>query len=135
MIHLEITSSPDLNVLSEFHFFQNEIYIGRSSGNLHINDHGLLKSHIMIEVLDKDLIIHPQKGVAFYLIDGKRSSTVRKLRPEQVISIGQTTIKILKYEDTNFPSKKELLDSKLASLIESESPRLLVIEKLAQLMK
>jgi hypothetical protein len=135
MIHIQITNSPDLNVLSDFHFFQNEIYIGRSAGNLHINDQSLLKSHIMIEVLDKDLIIHPQKGVEFYLIDGKRSSTVRKLRPEQVISIGQTTIKILKFEDTHSQSKKDLLDTKLASLIESESPRLLVIEKLAQLMK
>ena len=135
MIHLEVTSSPDLNVINDFEFFQNQIYLGRLSGNLYINDPELLKSHLMIEVLENSLLIHPQKGVEFYLIDGKRSSTVRKLRIEQLITIGQTTFKVKRFEETLYQSKKELLDLKLAALIESESPRLLVIEKLAQLMK
>ncbi len=135
MIHLEIISSPDSNILTQFHFFQNELYLGRNSGNLHIQDPALLGSHVMVEVVEKDLIIHPQKGVEFYLIDGKRSSTIRKIKTGQVITIGTTSFKVLNFEETQNRTKKQILDEKLNQLIDENSPRLVVIEKLANLMK
>jgi hypothetical protein len=135
MIHLEIISSPDSNILAQFQFFQNEVYLGRSSGNLHIHDPALLGSHVMVEVVEKDLIIHPQKGIDFYLIDGKRSSSIRKIKTGQIITIGTTTFKVLNFEETQNQTKKQILDEKLNQLIEGNSPRLAVIEKLANLMK
>jgi hypothetical protein len=135
MIHLEIISSPDSNILTQFQFFQNELYLGRNSGNLHIQDPALLGSHVMVEVVEKDLIIHPQKGVEFYLIDGKRSSTIRKIKTGQIITIGTTTFKAVNFEETQNRTKKQILDEKLNQLIEENSPRLAVIEKLANLMK
>lgn len=135
MIHLKITNSPDKNILTDFNFCQNEVYLGRASGNLQIKDSDLRESHVMIEVIEKDLIIHPQKGVESYLIDGKRSSTIRKIKAGQTITIGTTTFKILRFEETPVISKKKILDAKLSKLIEENSPRLVVIEKLAKLMK
>jgi ASC-1-like (ASCH) protein len=135
MIHLEIINSPDKNILSDFQFFQNEVYLGRSSGNLFINDPELNKSHVMVEVVEKDLIIHPQKGVESYLIDGKRASNIRKIKAGQIITVGKTTFKVLSFEVTEFQNKKKILDEKLGKLIESNSPRLVVIEKLAKLAK
>ena len=135
MIHLEIISSPDSNILAQFQFFQNEVYLGRNSGNLHIHDPALLGSHVMVEVVEKDLIIHPQKGIDFYLIDGKRSSSIRKIKTGQIITIGTTTFKVLNFEETQNQTKKQILDEKLNQLIEGNSPRLAVIEKLANLMK
>jgi hypothetical protein len=135
MIHLEIIDSPDKNILSDFQFFQNEVYLGRSSGNLFINDTELNKSHVMVEVVEKDLIIHPQKGVESYLIDGKRASNIRKIKAGQIITIGKTTFKVLSFVETGLQSKKKILDEKLGKLIESNSPRLVVIEKLAKLAK
>jgi ASC-1-like (ASCH) protein len=135
MIHLEIINSPDKNILSDFQFFQNEVYLGRSSGNLFINDPELNKSHVMVEVVEKDLIIHPQKGVESYLIDGKRASNIRKIKAGQIITVGKTTFKVLSFEVTEFQNKKKILDEKLGKLIESNSPRLVVIEKLAKLTK
>ena len=135
MIQLEITNSPDKNILADFQFCQNEVYLGRSSGNLQIKDSELRESHLMIEVIEKDLIIHPQKGVESYLIDGKRSSTIRKIKAGQVITIGTTTFKVVRFEETPVVSKKKILDEKLNKLIEANSLRLVVIEKLAKLMK
>ncbi len=135
MIHLEIINSPDKNILSDFQFFQNEVYLGRSSGNLFINDPELNKSHVMVEVVEKDLIIHPQKGVESYLIDGKRASNIRKIKAGQIITVGKTTFKVLSFEVTELQNKKRILDEKLAKLIDSNSPRLVVIEKLAKLAK
>jgi hypothetical protein len=135
MIHLEITKSPDKNVLTDFKFHQNEVYLGNSSGTLHIKDSALRESHVMIEVVERDLIVHPQKGVDAYLIDGKRSSSIRKITIGQVITIGTTTFKVIAFEETLVSSKKKILDEKLNKLLEESSQRLVVIEKLAKLMK
>lgn len=135
MIHLEILSGPDRNALGNFHYFQNEIYLGRTSGDLRLQDQQLNESHLMIEVVEKDLIIHPQKNVEFYLIDGKRASTIRKIRAGQTLTIGGTTLKIVNFEFINMPSKKAILDTKLAKLADESSPHLVVIEQLAKLMK
>jgi hypothetical protein len=135
MILLEITTSPDKNVLNKFEFFQNQLYLGRHSVSLNINDPSLLDSHVMIEVVENDLILHPQSGVASYLIDGKRSSTIRKIKANQIITIGATSFKVLSFQETDFKTKKTILDEKLNKLIEENSPRLAVIEKLGRMMK
>lgn len=135
MIQLEIIKSPDKDVEMNFQFFQNEIYLGHTKGNLQIKDSELLASHLLIEVVEKDLIVHPQKNVSSYLIDGKRSSTVRKINANQIITVGQTSFKVTNFEETQFPSKKAILDQKLAKLADENSPRMVVIEKLAKMMK
>lgn len=135
MIHFEVTESPDQNVLSAFKYFQNQIYVGRSTGDLWISDNSLLVSHIMLEVIGKELLIHPQKGVEFFLINGKRASNIRKLKMNDKVSFGKTTIKILGFEETIRESKKELLNTKLNKLIEENSSRLNAVEKLSKLMK
>lgn len=135
MVHLEIIESPDQNVLTSFQFFKNEIYLGYSFGNLFIKDSLLLPSHLMIEVVEKDLIVHPQKNVESYLIEGKRASTPRKIKVGQIISIGQTKFKIIAFEETIIKTKKNILDEKLGTFVEGNSSRLTVIEKLARMMK
>lgn len=135
MIHLEVLGGPDKNALGSFQFFQNEIYLGKTSGDLQLEDPQLLDSHLMIEVVEKDLIIHPQRDVEYYLLDGKRSSTIRKVKAGQKLTLGGTTLIIKQFEFTEQPSKKAILDTKLAQLSEANSPRLVVIEKLAKMMK
>jgi hypothetical protein len=135
MIHFQVTESLDQNVLSAFKYFQNQIYIGRSSGDLWIMDHSLLPSHLMLEVIGEDLLIHPQKGVEFYLINGKRASNIRKLKINDKVFFGNTMIKILEFEATVRKSKKDILNNKLNKLIEENSGRLNAVEKLTKLMK
>lgn len=135
MITLEIQQSADANVLNSYQFFQNQIYLGRSSGDLWIDDHGLLASHAMLEVIGKELLIHPQKDVEFFLINGKRASNIRKLKVNDLLTLGNTTIKITAFEETTIPVKKIILDEKLNQLVAEDSIRLPVIERLTQLMK
>lgn len=135
MIHFEVIESPDQNVLSPFKYFQNQIYVGRSTGDLWISDNSLLASHVMMEVIGKELLIHPQKGVEFFLINGKRASNIRKLKVNDKVSFGNTTIKIHAFEETVRDTKKEILNNKLNKLIEENSSRLNAVEKLTKLMK
>lgn len=135
MIKLEIVKSPDSNVITQFTYFQNQIYLGRNSGDLWINDNELLPGHVMLEVIDSHLLIHPQKDVQFYLLNGKRSTTIRKIKVNDEVTIGHTILKILAFTETVRPTKKELLDNKLGQLVEANSSRLPVIESLTKLMK
>lgn len=135
MIHFEVTQSADKNVLGPFKYFTNQVYLGRKLGDLLIDDPGLLNSHLMIEVVEKDLLVHPQKDVSFYLLNGKRSSSIRKLKTGDTIGIGNSEIKMLGYEQTETKTKKMVLEEKLTRLVEENSPRLEVLEKISQLMK
>lgn len=135
MINLEIIESPDNNIVSAFTYFQNLIYLGRTSGDLWINDNDLLFSHVMLEVIGTDLLIHPQKDVEYYLLNGKRASTIRKIKVNDKITIGKTVFKILGFSETQRESKKTKLDKKLNELVETNSSRLAVVESLTKLMK
>lgn len=135
MIHIQIVQSPDNNILTEFRYFQNQLYVGRSTGELWIQDKDLFASHIMLEVIGKDLLIHPQRGVEFYLLNGKRASAIRKLKTNDQVTIGHTIIKVLGFEETIRESKKDILNQKLNQLIEDNSQRLNVVESLTKLMK
>ena len=135
MIKFEITESPDQEVLSTFEYFHNLIYIGRTDGNLTILDPGLLRSHIVIEVVEGEVIVHPQKEVDHYLINGKRTTTPRKIRLNDKVSFGKTTLKLLAFEETAPVSKKNTLNQKLEALIEAGSHKLPVIEGLSKLSK
>lgn len=135
MIHFEITQSPDLNVLTSFKFMKNEIYLGRRAHDLSIADLALKNIHLLLEIPESELLVHPQKDVDHYLINGKRATSIRKLKVGDSVSFGQSSLKIIAFENTSFPNKKEILDRKLADLVEKGSPRLNVIESITKQMK
>lgn len=135
MITFEITESPDNNVKRQFTFYKNQVYLGKSAGDLWINDPLLLSSNTLLEVIGQDLLIHPQRDVEFYLINGKRASVIRKLKRMDVVTIGNTSLRVLDFSNSEVQTKKEVLDRKLDKLIEQNSPRLTVIEEVTKLMK
>lgn len=135
MISFQITDSPDLNVVRSFTFFQNLIYLGRKRGNLCIDDSQILEIHLMVEVIGPVLQVHPQTHVDHYLLNGKRATEIRKLKIGDTLSIGDTHLKILGFEETREESKKDFLNRKMSELLSSNSHKLDLIEELAQLSK
>lgn len=135
MIHLEVLSSPDQDVINSYEFHHNQIYLGHSRGNLQVRDPKLLDNHLMIEVIENDLLVHPQKSVEFYLLNGKRATEIRKIKTGDTIGIGDTTLKIRGFQESSYPSKKDVLNAKMNQLIEENSPRLKVVEKLIEMSK
>jgi hypothetical protein len=135
MVQFEITKSPDPNVRNHFRFMSNSLTIGKKTGDLIIADTELKESHVMIEVIGRDLLLHPQKDVEYFLINGKRATSIRKLKVGEEVTIGKTILKILGFEETTVQSKKNILNDKLAALVDSDSSRLSVIDKLSKLSK
>ncbi len=135
MIQLEVLESPDQNVIAAMTYHQNQIYLGADSGDLKILDPGLLPSHAMLEVVGQELIFHPQRAVEHYLLNGKRATTIRKLKAKDQVTIGGTVLRVLAFSETVRESKKEFMERRLAQLIEEASSKLAVIELLTQLQK
>ena len=135
MIQFEIVESPDQDVIGDYHLFKNEIYLGTLLTDIIIHDPEIRKSHAFIEVVDNVLLFHPQKDVPFYLLNGTRALTIRKLKAGDVVQMGKTKIKIIGFSFSPSTSRKEILDSKLQHFMNQHDPRLEVIEKLGQLMK
>jgi hypothetical protein len=135
MIQLEVIESPDRNVVAAITYHQNQIYLGAETGDLKIQDPGLLPSHAMVEVIGSDLLFHPQKAVDFYLLNGKRATTIRKVKAGDQVTIGRTVIRMTAFTETVRESKKDFLERKLARLIDEASPKLAVIEILSKLHK
>jgi hypothetical protein len=135
MIEFEIIRSPDLDIQQKYSLYYNQIIIGRNRGHALIKDNQLLDSHLMLEVIENDLILHPQPGVSHYLLDGKRATNVRKIKVGQKITIGDTEFVIKDFKETVFKTKKMILDEKLAHLMEIDSPQLAIIEEIAEMMK
>ncbi len=135
MIRFKIIKSPDLTVITEYRFLKNELHIGKNKGDLFISDPDLRSAHIMLEVQGKELLVHPQRQVEYFLMNGKRATSIRKLKVNDEITIGQTTLQVLEFSVTVVESKKNILNQKLNNLIEQDSSRLSVIESLNNLMK
>ncbi len=135
MIQLEILEGPDRNVIAAITYHQNQIYLGRETGDLKIQDPGLLPSHAMLEVIASDLLFHPQKAVEHYLLNGKRATTIRKLKVGDHVTISRTVFRVMAFNETLRESKKEFLERRLAGLIDEASPKLAVIEILTKLQK
>lgn len=135
MIRFQIIKSPDLTVTTEYCFLKNELHLGKDRGDLYIADPDLRSNHVMLEVQGNDLLIHPQRQVEYYLINGKRTTAIRKLKANDEVTVGGTVFRILDFTETMVESKKNILNQKLNQLIEEDSPRLAVIERLNNLMK
>lgn len=135
MIQFSIVESPDQDIIGDYHLFKNEIYLGTTLTDIIIHDSEIMKSHAFMEVVEDKLLFHPQRGVPFYLLNGKRALTIRKLKAQDIIQIGKTKIKINHFEFTPYKKRKDILDEKLQQIIDQQDPRLEVIEKLGQMMK
>lgn len=134
MIRLECTQSPDSNSLGTYEFQQNMIYLGRKDTDIITQDLSWPLQTMVFEVVEDQFYIHPQKELPFFLVNGKRSTGVKKIKPGELITIGHTVFKLIKFSLTNYPVKKQILDEKLQDIVNTDSPKLEVIRRLTEMM-
>jgi hypothetical protein len=135
MITLEILGTPDPLVTGTFRFHQNQLTLGQRNCTLNVDDPQMPPGYLLIEVAEGSLVVHPPKDHPTYLLNGKRATSVRKLKPKDEITLGQTSLRILEFAQTETQGRKEILGQKLEELIRENSPRLAVIEALGRLSK
>ncbi|GEM_PF-1233013 len=134
MIKIECLKTPDTNALGLFEYGQNMIYLGRKETDFMLQDLSWPQNAMFFEVVEDKFYIHPQKSLDFFLINGKRCTGVKKIKRNEIITIGETEIKLIDYSFSIFESKKKILDQKLKSIVETNSPKLDVVRQLTEIM-
>jgi hypothetical protein len=133
MIHLEITKSNNSDHLGEYQFHKDLIYIGSNlSADIYLPEKEILTNHLFIEVVEGKLLVHPSREADFFLVDGKRTTSVRYIKINQKISVGETEILIKSFSVSPMVSLREKLNEKTDQLINAKSDMLDLIAKLEE---
>ena len=129
MITITITASSDSDRLGEFKFFKDLIYVGSNhDADVYLPSDEVKNNHIFIEIIEEKLIVHLGRDIDHILVNGKRTSTFKKLKIGDVIGIGYTKLRVDSFEESKTLSTKELTKQRLASL-ENHNPQLFKVIK------
>ena len=109
MITIEITRSPDRDIINQFKYFRNEILIGSSeSCDLVIKDSGISGTHFLMRAKESGLFCRNYRENDFYLSNGKKISGSKMHKVDDVIEIGDTSIRIVAFELVTRDYKSEI---------------------------
>lgn len=136
MITVEIVQCREPLKIGEYNFHKNQIYMGSNlSADFYINDHDLHSNHFFLEIVENKLLLHPHRSIDFYLIDGKRTTSMRYLKAGQKIAYKSVEFIIKSFSEIKTSSFRETLNNKTDELINNKSPLLKVITQIEEQLK
>ncbi|EQC43263.1 FHA domain-containing protein [Bacteriovorax sp. Seq25_V] len=126
MINFSIIDSPDLLAIGKYEFKLHHIRIGRNLGNtIPINDPRIAsRDSIILRTNKSGLLVESQSHLH---LNAKKVSGSLQLKENDIITIGDTSIKIISFDTTNiiladaYYDKLEAIgndDPKLSMLLE-----------------
>lgn len=132
MIVLEILESFDADAIGIWEFEQNSLIIGNVEsklGLLRIQEPKLEKNHFSLMVKSKFLYLHNNHYLdkKYVYVNDKKTLRGEVLFPGDIITIGQTKIKIQKFDYKKIEMGKELKE-KLKRMIRGNHPIMQLIE-------
>jgi len=128
MIHINVTHSIDEDLIGDFYFTKNLIYIGKNEGDLRINSDKIMNQHLFIEIFESKLIAQPNKKLEYFLVEGKRTTGPKFLKIGMTIDLGVITFKLMNFMQTKFETSREKLNQITDELIASNHPVIEVIQ-------
>lgn len=130
MIKIEVIHSNDTDLLGDFIFHKNLIYIGNTIGDLRVSSGKIFNQHLFIEIAENKLIAHPHKDLDFYLVDGKRTTNIKILKTNSIIDLGEVKFRIVEFQKGLYQTTKETINQQTDQLISLKHPILATIQKL-----
>jgi pSer/pThr/pTyr-binding forkhead associated (FHA) protein len=109
MITLEVLNSLDEDILGEYAYEFDCIYIGRSKkADLIFNDENLPLKFLTIKFVQSSLVVQSEPNTPFYFVNGKKLSGVRKLKINDLIQFGPNKIQIKNFNNDNISDENDL---------------------------
>lgn len=128
MIHINVTDAIDTDLIGDFYFTKNLIYIGKSEGDLRIDSEKIMNQHLFIEIFESKMIAHPNKKLEYFLVDGKRTTGPKFLKVGMTIDLGVIKFKLVNFMQTRFETPREKLNQITDELIANNHPMIEVIQ-------
>lgn len=134
MIQITTHSSPDKDKIGTSLFNKNLIYVGNDHMcDLYFHDDQVIPNHLIIEVIESKMIIHPHKDIKYFLVNGKRSTSHKYVTIGNKVKIGNTEFTIDNFIETSYSTVKDNLNKLTDELIKEESPLLDIIQNIQSL--
>jgi len=139
MISIEFISGPDTTLLGLYQSNFNYLTIGTHKKNsIIIHDPNLLNYQFTLMIRDDLLYIKSESDKAYFLVSGKKFYGKKNLRSDDLLKVGETTIKIISFKYSTIVGKsltqrfKEATNNKpeLVPLLENLEAELVDLEKL-----
>ena len=133
MIIIEVLKCTNLESTGEYSFYKNLVYIGSShKADLLFNDSNLFPTHLFLEVIDNKLLIHPNKDLDFFLIDGKRTTSIKYVKVGQQVSFSDYIVQIKYFTHTHLEDLRSYLNNKTDEMIKNNPRKLELISKIEE---
>lgn len=131
MIEITILQSNDQIKIGQYRFFQNTISFGSDIENQIFlpNDH-LSKCHLKLEVAEKKLQLIPDASVKSFHVNQKKFNSIKTLKANDHIKIGDCTFKIDHFSLEIVPPKSEFLNMKVESMQNNDPDLLSILQDL-----
>lgn len=131
MIKLEVLDCPNSDYLGEYTFYKNLLYVGSSiDADLCVEDLKVKSLHLIIEVVEEQLLAHLGKTAEVFWVNGKRSGKLKFLASGDELTLGETTLKVVSFAQTKIETKRDALNKNTEELIRDKSPLLAYIKEL-----
>lgn len=113
MIELNITKSPDDEIVGIFSSRKKIIYIGSSLKNdLIIDDPDISKIHLRMELTEDGILCSNHGNTPFFHSNGKKISGKKNHQTNDTIRIGNTCLEITNLLFTPKPNNRKILEQK-----------------------
>ncbi len=131
MIELELIQCPDNDFLGTYIIFKDFIHIGSNmDADIRVKDAQLKPNHLVIEIIDAQLRATLNLDEGYFLVDGKRTTSLKFLNIGQTFEIGKSRFIVKQFSSQKIVTKREVLNQNTDELIKESSPLLNYIKKL-----
>lgn len=134
MIKLTILDSIDTDAKGPRTLWTNAIYLGHKKGDVLVRDPEIVNHHFKLEVIDNELYGYLHPKLKNFHHNGKIASKKIRLKAQDKIKLGQTTIEINQFELTPLENFKQATNDRLDALIEADSPILDLLKEVEEEM-
>lgn len=133
MIRLNVEQTNSEERMGEYLFEKNLIYIGNNiDADLYLEDNELNSNHIIIEIVDGQLIAHAGTKTEAFWVDGKITTKFKFLSPGNKIKAGKSVINVVEFSPTKRQTKRELLNKNTDELLKEKNELLDVIKSIRE---
>ena len=133
MIQIAVKNCPDSEYEGEYFFDKNLVYVGSNhDADLYLPDEKLSRNHLLIEIVDGQLLAHLGKNAQAFKVEGKLATKFKFLSAGNVIEAGGSSFKIMVFAPTVRTTKREWLNKNTDELIRSGAPLLEAVKELQE---
>lgn len=131
MIEIEFEKSPDSEIVGKYLSYKNNLIFGSSAKqcSLIIDDPAIDSQHIALELSSTGLACHNSELGRFFHVNSKKFSGSKNLKAGDIVTIGETTFKIVNFLFQDQESQK-LFQENYQKVMQSMPELTGILEKL-----